>query len=402
MFDYSMTRRGLLGLLGAGAGAMALRPFGALASETRSADANNRLVVVFANGGIRSLDAFDGYESYSSDSMSVDIDWDYDDGIELSSTWRLPPHASPLEAFADKMAIVRHVGMETASHPTGKIIATTGKSRNDAPAGAVIVANEGVYADYMIGSLSLNHSLQAGELSGAIAAEPDTLVQILGAPDFAGNDAVDAAVWSAIESANGRAQGGLRKWSKVRDWFGEHSYGKSVIDAGLASDLTVSDSLLSDFSDGGRYDEVAAKRFAAAYLAIAGGHAPVSLVSADGFDTHSSSQVTLCSGLCFMLAQFMEKLGTLLDDTTIVVVSDFDRTPSINSSGGTDHWLYGSVALWGSGIDGVTELGDKGAYPGSDPSGYTREELWATIIEHFGVSADDYFPTAGRIAGLFS
>ena len=43
----------------------------------------------------------------------------------------------------------------------------------------------------------------------------------------------------------------------------------------------------------------------------------------------------------------------MLDDTLVVVTSDFDRTSRYNSSGGTDHSVVGSMALFGAVNGGI-------------------------------------------------
>ena len=48
----------------------------------------------------------------------------------------------------------------------------------------------------------------------------------------------------------------------------------------------------------------------------------------------------------------------LLQETMVVVVSEFGRTPRINSGNGRDHWPYGfSAFLAGGGVKGGTVYG---------------------------------------------
>lgn len=49
--------------------------------------------------------------------------------------------------------------------------------------------------------------------------------------------------------------------------------------------------------------------------------------------------------------------GTLLDETTVVVLSEMGRTPSFNAAKGKDHWTYTSAMLIGSGIRGDQVIG---------------------------------------------
>jgi hypothetical protein len=97
----------------------------------------------------------------------------------------------------------------------------------------------------------------------------------------------------------------------------------------------------------------------------------------DGWDTHSKNFEALESELLPMLDQSLSALiedlaerGTL-DETLIVVMGEFGRTPKINAAAGRDHWgSCQSVLLAGGGIRGGQVYGasDKiGAYPTSDP-----------------------------------
>jgi hypothetical protein len=97
----------------------------------------------------------------------------------------------------------------------------------------------------------------------------------------------------------------------------------------------------------------------------------------DGWDTHSKNFAALESELLPMLDQglsaLIEDLGSrgALDETLIIVMGEFGRTPKINAQAGRDHWgSCQSVLLAGGGIQGGVVLGasDKiGAYPSDNP-----------------------------------
>ncbi len=62
--------------------------------------------------------------------------------------------------------------------------------------------------------------------------------------------------------------------------------------------------------------------------------------------------------LLFLLETYPgEHGGTLLDETTVVVLSEMGRTPFLNNGGGKDHWPFTSVMLIGSGIQGGATAG---------------------------------------------
>jgi hypothetical protein len=77
----------------------------------------------------------------------------------------------------------------------------------------------------------------------------------------------------------------------------------------------------------------------------------------------------------------------MLDETLVVFLTDFGRTPKINGNGGRDHHpgVY-SLVLAGGGIRGGQVYGSsdsKGAEPGSDPC--TPADVHATVYQAMGI-----------------
>jgi uncharacterized protein (DUF1501 family) len=76
-----------------------------------------------------------------------------------------------------------------------------------------------------------------------------------------------------------------------------------------------------------------------------------------------------------------------LQETLVIMMGEFGRTPRFNKNGGRDHWpRCFSVVLAGGGLKGGTVHGasDKiGAYPTSNP--VTPQDLIATLYECLGV-----------------
>ena len=80
----------------------------------------------------------------------------------------------------------------------------------------------------------------------------------------------------------------------------------------------------------------------------------------------------------------------ILDETLVIAMGEFGRTPKINASAGRDHWpnCY-SVILAGGGVKGGITFGssDKfGAYPDTD--GVTPADLAATLFWRFGLDPE--------------
>jgi uncharacterized protein DUF1501 len=107
----------------------------------------------------------------------------------------------------------------------------------------------------------------------------------------------------------------------------------------------------------------------------------------DGWDTHANNFECLKGELLPLLDQGLSALlqdladRGLLDETLVVVMGEFGRTPKINASAGRDHWgECASVVLAGGGVRGGTVVGASdgtGAYPVEQPVG--PPDIVATI-----------------------
>jgi hypothetical protein len=114
------------------------------------------------------------------------------------------------------------------------------------------------------------------------------------------------------------------------------------------------------------------------------------------WDTHKNNFVDLKTKLCPNLdrgfATLLDDLSRrgLLDETLIVCLGEFGRTPQINANAGRDHWApCNTVLLAGAGIPGGAVYGSSdrmAAYPASNP--VTPQDLSATMYHLLGVDPD--------------
>lgn len=114
----------------------------------------------------------------------------------------------------------------------------------------------------------------------------------------------------------------------------------------------------------------------------------------DGWDTHTKNFDACRTELLPMLDQSLSALledldrHGQLDDTLVVCLGEFGRTPRINKNAGRDHWGECSSALLaGGGIRGGSVLGssDKhAAYPESDP--INPVDIQATVYHCMGLN----------------
>ena len=122
------------------------------------------------------------------------------------------------------------------------------------------------------------------------------------------------------------------------------------------------------------------------------------------WDTHQNNAGRVRDSLCPQFdrtfATFIADMQSrgLLDETLVVVMSEFGRSPKINGSGGRDHWgSCFSVVLAGAGIGGqvIGESDRIGAFPQSRP--VHPPDLAATIFHMLGLDpASEFVDPLGR------
>ncbi len=100
-------------------------------------------------------------------------------------------------------------------------------------------------------------------------------------------------------------------------------------------------------------------------------------------------------------ATLLEDLSArgMLDDTLVVCLSEFGRTPKMNARAGRDHWGHVfSVALAGGGIRGGQVYGASDKIGGQPKEGRVPpQDLTATIFHCLGYPPDtEVHDTLGR------
>lgn len=178
------------------------------------------------------------------------------------------------------------------------------------------------------------------------------------------------------QAATGEAFDLSREPARVRDEYGRHKFGQSVL---LARRLVEA---------GVRLVQVNFPREAGD---LSSGN-PL-------WDTHSNNAERLRETLCPALDQAYPALVAdlavrgLLDETLVVLTGEFGRSPRINRIGGRDHWgTVFSACLAGAGLPGGRVIGASdrlGAEPMTRPMG--PADLAATILHLLGIRPDSEF-----------
>jgi hypothetical protein len=118
--------------------------------------------------------------------------------------------------------------------------------------------------------------------------------------------------------------------------------------------------------------------------------------AASNWDTHKDNCATMKSDLLPPFDQAMTALledleaRGLLDETLVVWMGEFGRTPKINKNAGRDHWGFcQSVLLAGAGVRGGTVYGSSdgsAAYAAELP--VSPDDLAATVFHALGIRLD--------------
>ncbi|MEO1528841.1 MAG: DUF1501 domain-containing protein [Planctomycetota bacterium] len=127
-------------------------------------------------------------------------------------------------------------------------------------------------------------------------------------------------------------------------------------------------------------------------------------VDLGGWDLHQNVHQTLSDTKLPQLDQAMSALVEdleqrgLLQDTAVIWMGEFGRTPRINQNAGRDHWARSwSCVVGGAGIKGGLAIGETssdGLAVESEP--FSSEDLMATVCQGLGISTDTTFMSKNR------
>ena len=119
-------------------------------------------------------------------------------------------------------------------------------------------------------------------------------------------------------------------------------------------------------------------------------------VTDGGWDTHANNFKSLKDRLLPpidqalpVLLEDLEDRG-MLDSTLVLWLTDFGRTPKINSASGRDHWASAGFAIMaGAGVPGGAVLGETDEEGGRPiKNEYYSEDLAATVYTKLGIPTD--------------
>ncbi len=260
---------------------------------------------------------------------------------------------------AGRLLVINGVDTGTNSHSTGTRTTWSGSADLGMPAFAALAAaasapNEPMsfltnggydYTDGLVAAARVSGSGQFSALANPNHPSTNSTNRYLPDATF---EALAATKRQRLESLIGSEQLPQRK-KTMSDLSGVRSSGRNNLDA-IAQKLN------------GRTTSGLKGQAEMAVAAFATGLGVSANMVSGGFDTHGNHDTshyrnmrTLLDGVHHLWTRLEEE--GLADRTTVLISSDFGRTPYYNSGNGKDHWNVTSVMAMGAGIRGGRTIG---------------------------------------------
>jgi uncharacterized protein (DUF1501 family) len=361
------------------------------------------------------------------------------------STLSFGPAIGRMANHYDLMAVVRGLNMATVAHEVGYRYFLTGKEPNGSAARGSSTATEivGQMAPRVpVPSIAYNIETYNDRYPGAanalrVSSANDLLLTLAPSPT-----ALDSEIEKQLVDLKGQrvsceaqlydSRGLLTQYAQARAQMG------TVLDAQLDRYFRFDDNAadpaamraekaalrsLYGLKPEGAFDTTTSSASRAALAATAlkrGVSQCVSVNMTGGLDTHFGTQLTQAQNQRAgwnALADLVSDLrgsphpsgGNFMDHTTVLIFSEFSRTPLINAAGGRDHHITNSCMLLGAGIKHNLAFGRSGdvglsagvidhatGLPSPDGFQVLPEHVIATVLASAGL---DYSITRVRPLG---
>ena len=382
----ALSRRHLLSLSAAGL----LLPAGL----ARAGTAQRRFLFLFVRGGWDPTWVFTSTLSHDSFFFDEGAREEQIGGIPLVISRERPSVTDFFERFGDTCCVINGLEVRSVTHTQCTRLMLTGTLQPTADWPTLLAAGR----DELMPLLVSSGPSFAGELgSGAVrlgtSGQLEGLLDGSAIADPLSSDAVALVdAWLAAQAGDASARFDL-------DYATSHDRLRGL--------RALSDELTLAYTTAGNQPTLA-ERCQPALDCLQRGVCRVAVVEDDGFygmgwDSHGDirEQSALYEAHFASLARIMEDLatrtgpagGALLDEVTVVVLSEMGRSPVLNALGGKDHWTTTSAMLLGAGV-----LGDQvvGAYderllglPISLSTGLVEEGGVALTSAHLGATLLD-------------
>lgn len=368
-----VSRRGFLSRTALSAGALVL-PSGLLslmgggcASSGRRT--NHYFVFYFMVGG---WDLMMTTDPVRKDGFMVPFD---EEDVVMAGDMKFGPAMKPILPFINRTAILKGISIDALNHPQARFRMVTGKFK---PPGNMVVAPsvQTLIAQHLGGGYEMpnlsSDALRPATFRGDIPVldlEPvrvSSIDQLRGLTSLKGDvsksrrdieealrarDALTTKRW-AQSSSSSTLPKDFEEFANIERRLAASDYGERV----KRATSIVDDAKAAAGGDKG------SKQVRLAVEAVKQDLAPVVTVGSGEFDAHSRSEyathpAAVMRGMQAVadIAKGLEAVSvgggrTLFDMTTIVVTSEFSRTPSKNELGGKHHFPTNSILFLGKGV----------------------------------------------------
>lgn len=344
------------------------------------AEAPKRLVVVFAEGGWDVSFCMDPkFSSDLVDGPQVDEDpGDPDDRESLRTFAEIPIAVNDrkrpavtafFERWAPQTAVINGIWMGALAHATARVRVLTGTQSEVNPAFAAI-AGDRLGDALPLGSVDLSGGSYSGSLAsstGQVGYQSQIQALLLDGVGFPAAPGFSAGAFQADAAQRDQLRAYLAaRQTAVRPRWSDGGRNDVVLDGRIES-LVRAGRFRADGAEaiaqlqlGASPSLIQQADLAVDFLAGDLCRA-VTLDSRRFWDTHDGNDLqhanyqALFEGLDHLVAE-LDTSG-LLASTMVVVLSEFTRTPKLNSSLGKDHWPYASFLVAGAGVRGGRVVG---------------------------------------------
>lgn len=417
-----LTRRSFLGLGLGGAAALAaspLLPRGLGTARAAAAGTSKNLILVLAQGGWDVTYALDPKVQGAKIDVpagSVRAFGNLDIFVDPGR----PAVTSFFQKYAAQSAVVRGISLSSIAHPECVKRMMTGTRSNTSPDIAAIVAHE-QGRDLPMPYLILGDSAFTGPYAVS-AGRVGATNQIVALAD-------EAQRYKIIGESGAPFSPSAADGKRIRDYLtartereravrGATGYNRKRLDDFSAA-MGKADRLIELRAGLGARGRTLALDSQAdlAIDAIEGGICrSVTLNSRLSWDTHDTNtdqaalHDTLYAGVTRLADTLAARPGskagrTMLDETVVVVMSEFSRTPKLNAQLGKDHWPVTSALVFGGGVAGGRAYGGTSAtldaqlidYATGEPSASGKnleaKNFAAGILSLCGVDPANHLPS---------
>lgn len=360
--------------------------------------AGRLLVTVHAEGGI-------DVTSFCDPKLNVPGEqeinhWARTQEIQSAGSINYAPYGSNAQLFNNYhnyMLVINGIDAQTNSHTTGVVHNWSGRAAAGYPSlGAIFSASQApnLPLSYITNG---GYSETAKLIRYSRVDNTDALINILDPNVYIWN-ANERVMWdSAYERISAFSEARLQRLVEQggitpRMKYNRSAYLQSLQQGKNLSTLSENISSVGELQGGftvGGWEQYFFRQIQLAMISFNSGVASSADLILNGFDTHQNHDRDhepltshFAEGIVYLWEQ--AELYGLADRLTVVIGTDFGRTPHYNSDNGKDHWPIGSVivmeknAPWGNRVVGLTDGGHNAA--SINPATLQEDNTNGTII----------------------